>query len=156
MRKTMDGSHLVLPLRSSGGMAMRSHHSAAGEYSPVGRLLVIAEEFEVVDAVTEFFADLGYEAHGALDVPDALAIARAATPELILLDVQMPRLSELFTQLRATFDVPIMVAAANAATAQQLRPLGAFAYIHKPFDWEALRRRVAILLCASLPSGKRD
>jgi len=156
MRKTMDGGRLVLALRRSEGMPLRSHHSAAGEYSPVGRLLVIAEDFEVVDAVTEFFADLGYEAHGALDGPDALAITRAAAPEVILLDVQMPGLSELFTQLRATFDVPIMVAAANAATAQQLRPLGAFAYIHKPFDWEALRRRVAILLCASLPSGKRD
>jgi len=137
-------------------MATRPSPSPAGAYSPVGRLLVIAEEFEVVDAVTEFFADLGYEAHGALDDPDALAIVRAAAPELILLDVQMPRLAELFSGLRATYNLPIMVATANADTAKQLRSLGAFAYLHKPFDWDALRRRVAILLCASLPSGKRD
>ena len=68
----------------------------------------------------------------------------------------MPRLAELFSGLRATYNLPIMVATANADTAKQLRSLGAFAYLHKPFDWDALRRRVAILLCASLPSGKRD
>ena len=135
-------------------MAQGRWPSPVDDSSPVGRLLVIADEFEVVDVITDFFADLGYEAHGALDNADALATARAAAPELILLDLQMPRLSELFTQLRATFNVPILVATANAATAQQLRPLGAFAYIHKPFDWDAVRRRVAILLCSSLHTGK--
>jgi len=43
-------------------------------------------------------------------------------------------------------DVPILIATDNPETARQLRPLGAFAYIRKPFIWDDLRRRVATVL----------
>ena len=51
--------------------------------------------------------------------------------------------------------IPIIIAMDSGDAARQLRPLGAFAYIHKPFNWDDLRRRVAMLIYASLRSGER-
>jgi DNA-binding response OmpR family regulator len=136
-------------------MASHSLARRIAEAEYVGRILVIADEVEVVDAVTEYFADLGYEAHGAIDDPDALAIVRRSAPELVLLDVPEPRLGDLFRQLRAARDIPIIIATENAETARQLRPLGAFAYVHKPFNWDDLRRRVAMVLYSVLRAGER-
>jgi DNA-binding response OmpR family regulator len=135
---------------------MTTHSRARGsaETEHVGRILVIAEAFEIVDAVTEYFANLGYEAHGAIDGGDTLAIVRRSAPELILLDVPVARLSDLFRQLRAAYDIPIIIATEHADTARELRPLGAFAYIHKPFDWDDLRRRVAMVIYSALRSGR--
>jgi len=120
-------------------------------HRPTGRILVIAEEFEVVDAVTEYFADLDYEAHGAIAVEDALALVDRSTPDVILLDVQMPRLAEVLTQLRGrSTSIPIVVATDSADSARRLRSLGAFACIHKPFIWDVLRYRIAIAMDAAL------
>ena len=136
-------------------MAAHARADDVSEARHVGRILVLAQEFEVVDAVTEYFADLGYEAHGAIDGEDTLPIVRRSAPELILLDVSMARLSDVFRQLRAACDIPIIIAMDSGDAARQLRPLGAFAYIHKPFNWDDLRRRVAMLIYASLRSGER-
>ena len=136
---------------------MAAHARALGvdEIGHVGRILVLAQEFEVVDAVTEYFADLGYEAHGAIDGGDALAVVRRSAPDLILLDVSMARLTDVFRHLRAACDIPIIIAMDSADAARQLRPLGAFAYIHRPFNWDDLRRRVAMLIYSSLRSRER-
>jgi len=118
---------------------------------PTGRILVIAEEFEVVDAVTEYFADLDYEAHGAVAVDDALTLVDRCTPDVILLDVQMPRLTEVLTQLRGRCaSIPIVVATDSADSARRLRSLGAFACVYKPFVWDVLRHRIAIAVDAAL------
>jgi DNA-binding response OmpR family regulator len=134
-------------------MAIQPDVSRTAESRHVGRIFVIAEEFEVVDAVTDYFAELGYEAHGAVAGDATLPTVRRSAPEVILLDVQMPRLAELFRELRANSNIPIMVATENAAVAKELRAVGAFAYIHKPFDWDDLRQRVAVLMCSALRSS---
>jgi DNA-binding response OmpR family regulator len=134
-------------------MASQPREQRVAETPHVGRILVIAQEFEVVDAVTEYFADLGYEAHGAIESDGALPTVRRSAPEVILLDVQMPRLANLFRELRAAWNIPIIIATENAEVARELRPLGAFAYIHKPFDWDDLRRRVAMVIYSALRSA---
>ena len=68
--------------------------------------------------------------------------------------VDVPRLADLFRELRAAWNIPIIIATENAEVARELRPLGAFAYIHKPFDWEDLRRRVAMVIYSALRSGE--
>jgi len=135
------------------GMAAQPDVPRTAESRHVGRILVIAEEFEVVDAVTDYFAELGYEAHGAVAGDGALPTVRRSAPEVILLDVQMPRLTELFREIRADSNIPIMIATENAAVAKGLRAVGAFAYIHKPFDWDDLRQRVAVLMYSALRSA---
>jgi len=136
-------------------MAVHSRTGGIAGTEPVGRILVIAEEFDVADAVTEYFADLGYEAHGTIDGGDALAIVHRSAADLVLLDVPTARLRDLFRQLRAACDVPIIVATEDSNAAAELRPLGAFAYVRKPFDWDDLRRRVAIVIYSALRSSGR-
>src|ERR1700704_3648308 len=119
----------------------------------VGRILVIADALEIVDVVTEYFADLGYEVRGVLPTEEALSLVHLQAPDVILLDVQMPRLGEVFEHLRArSATVPVIVATGSAQIAKQRRPLGAFAYVHKPFDWDELRSRVAIVIYSALRS----
>jgi len=116
-----------------------------------GRILVIAEEPEVVDAVTEYFADLDYEAHGALSIQGAAAVIDGRLPDVILLDVPMPRLAVVLSELRLRCPkVPLLVATSNAESAKRLRSLAAFACVYKPFVWDALRYRVAIIVEATL------
>ena len=116
-----------------------------------GRILVIADEPEVIDALTEYFADLDYETHGALAIQGAAAVIDSRPPDVILLDVQMPKLTEVLKELRARCPrVPLLVAAGNAETVRQIRALGAYACVHKPFVWDALRYRVAIAVESTL------
>ena len=141
---------LVPPLLFPVRMATQSPDSRR-QGLPTGRILVIAEEFEVVDAVTEYFADLDYEAHGAIAVEDAVALVDRSTPDVILLDVQMPRLTDVLTQLRGRCaNIPIVVATDSADSARRLRSLGAFACVYKPFVWDVLRHRIAIAVDATL------
>jgi DNA-binding response OmpR family regulator len=121
-----------------------------------GRILVIAEEPEIVDAVTEYFADLDYEVHGALAIQGAAAIIDARPPDVILLDVQMPRLAEILKELRLRGPkIPLLVATRNAESARNLRALGSFACVYKPFIWDTLRHRVAIAVEATLRARAR-
>lgn len=116
-----------------------------------GRILVVGEQPEVVDALTEFFAGLDYEARGALAIQGAAAVIDSRPPDLVLLDVAMPRLAEVLKEFRMRCPrVPLLVAAGSAEGARQIRTLGAYACVRKPFVWEALRYRVAIAVESTL------
>jgi DNA-binding response OmpR family regulator len=131
------------------GMAASRHPRT--QLPRTGRILVIAEEPEVVDTVTEYFTDLDYETHGALAIQGAAAVIDSRLPDVILLDVQMPRLTEILKELRLRCPrVPVLVAAGNAQTARHIRTLGTYACVHKPFVWDALRYRVALAVEAAL------
>lgn len=83
----------------------------------------------------------GHEVALAADGEEALAEAFATTPDVVLLDVMMPRLSGWETAARlaeapATHDVPVVFLTARTDVKDQLRglELGAIEYVTKPFD----------------------
>ena len=148
-------SALVPALLWAEGMAVERPHPQR-PLPRTGRILVIAEEPGVVDRLTEFFTGLDYEAHGALAIQGAAAVIDARPPDVILLDAPPPRLADVLKELRFRCPrIPLLVATDSAEGARQLRTLGAFACVKKPYVWEALRYRVAITVEATLRAGAR-
>ena len=101
----------------------------------------------------------GYQLLEAEDGESGLASARAETPDLVVLDVMLPRLDGLTVcrLLRRESSVPIMLLTARGAEADKIIGLetGADDYIVKPFSLgEFLARvRAALRRRAAAPSG---
>ena len=67
------------------------------------KILIADDEQECIDFVREALADTPYEVLAAMDGEEALKVAREQNPQVIILDVQMPKLNgfEVFSKLRA-------------------------------------------------------
>ena len=119
-----------------------------------GRILVIDDEPEIVDAITEYFGDAGYEVRGALSGGDGLMLAEIAPPSVVLLDLRMPGLSgiEVLERLQARWSrlpVIIVTGSHDIPTAKSLSRRGAFDVVRKPFLWDDLHRCVTEALGSS-------
>jgi DNA-binding NtrC family response regulator len=115
------------------------------------RILVVDDEAEFRSLVCDALRMEGYEAHEAADGAEAVQAFRAARPDAVLLDLQMPRQPGLPTlrEMRAIApDVPVIILSGrgDVATAVAAVKGGAFDYIEKPPDFE----RVSLTLRQAL------
>lgn len=71
--------------------------------SDAAKILIADDEQECIDFVREALADTPHEVLAAMDGEEALKVAREQNPQVIILDVQMPKLNgfEVFSKLRA-------------------------------------------------------
>jgi len=116
------------------------------------RLLVVDDEEEIRLNLRELFAP-DYEVHEAVDGVEALEKARTIKPDLILLDLRLPRLDgyQVCQRLKgdpATAQIPIIMETALIETPQKVRGIeyGADDYVTKPFDLEEIAARVKMVL----------
>jgi CheY-like chemotaxis protein len=119
-----------------------------------GKILVVDDEGEVQQLLSDFLEDLGYEVIRAADGLDALAAAERERPDLVLLDVAMPGLDGIETLKRLVVrhpGLPVIMATANAdvATTSRLLAIGAADYVPKPFDLEYLHQAVSVQVGAA-------
>ncbi|MCY3570742.1 MAG: response regulator transcription factor [Chloroflexi bacterium] len=115
-----------------------------------GHVLIIEDDLRIADWVRIYFERAGYTAEVAHDGQTGLNLARRLAPDLIILDLTLPRLDgvELCRILRQESDVPIIMLTAREAPAQRIIGLesGADDYIVKPFDpREVIARSEAVL-----------
>jgi two-component system phosphate regulon response regulator PhoB len=129
-------------------MACRSQFNAA-----MTTILVVDDEPSIVELVRFTLEETDVRVVEASDGAEALILARRVKPDLVLLDVQMPRLDglEVCRQLRrepATARTPIIMLTAAGQQADRTRGLGAGAdeYLTKPFSPLALLALVEALL----------
>ena len=113
-------------------------------------VLIVDDESNVRLVLQTALESVGYQVIGAGNAHSALEHlrARAAGFDLILLDLQMPRMNgmELLAQLRArgiTVPVVILTAHGSIPEAVSAMKLGAIDFLTKPITPEALRRAVA-------------
>jgi len=118
-----------------------------------GSILVADDDPEILALVSRRLAKRGYTVYEAADGLQALAEARAKSPDLIVLDVMMPGKNgwEVAKELRAdekTKGISILVLTAIGEMMNDMNsPLyGADDYIDKPFEFNDLEARVAKLL----------
>ena len=115
-----------------------------------GTVLIVEDDARIADWVKIYFERAGYFAEVACDGESGLALARDLTPDLIVLDLKLPRLDgvELCRILRRESDVPIIMLTAREAPAQRVVGLdsGADDYIVKPFDPEEVIARAEAVL----------
>ncbi len=103
-----------------------------------GRLLVVDDDRLVLATLTHGLAQAGYDIIDADNGDDAILLAREHLPDLALLDIRMEGKSgfDVAAYLREVLHIPFMFlsAFADEATVQQVKALGALAYLVKPLD----------------------
>lgn len=113
-------------------------------------VLVIEDDPGITRVVRLYLEQDGHQVLTAPDGLSGLQIARDARPDLIVLDLMLPRLDgmEICRALRERSDVPIIMVTARVSEADRLAgfDLGADDYIPKPFSPRELAARVRAVL----------
>lgn len=114
------------------------------------KILVADDDALIVDVLAYQLKKEGYEVVVAHDGEAALALAHSAQPDLILLDVMMPKMDgwEVCRELRRTSTVPVLMLTARGEELDRVLglELGADDYIVKPFSFRELLARVRATL----------
>jgi CheY-like chemotaxis protein len=117
------------------------------------RVLVVDDSDVIRTLITVNLELEGFEVHQAVDGQDALERIHEIAPDVITIDVVMPRLDGFDTVARLrsdprTRDIKIAVVSASAQDTDLARGrrVGADAYVTKPFDPDALVRTVRELV----------
>jgi len=122
-----------------------------------GRVLVVEDDDAIVDVLRRSLRGEGYEVRTATDGVEALDAAAAFAPDLVVLDLGLPRLDgvEVCRRLRAESDVPILILTARSETQDRVGGLdsGADDYLVKPFERSELLARMRALLRRRPPRG---
>jgi uncharacterized protein (TIGR02266 family) len=127
------------------------------------RILVADDEPYVLLAVKQVLQNLPATVLEAPDGEQALRLAKAKLPDLIILDVKMPRMdgfkvAEALKQDSTTAGIPVIFLSALRDSHVKVRGLvlGAEDYIAKPIDPEELKARVRVVLRRARPSQKEE
>ncbi len=124
----------------------------------MGKKVLIVEDDRHIVALVRYILDReGYEVMIARDGVEGLEVAETFQPDLVVLDLNMPRMDgvEVCRRLKAGRDVPVIfltVHAERTAIARGYRA-GADDYVIKPFELEDLLRRIKKLL-GEAPQGE--
>ena len=109
-------------------------------------ILVVDDEPQLRRAVKATLTDLGYSVIDAKTGEEALEMLRHETPDLVLLDLNMPGIGGLETcrAIRETSDVPIIVLSVRNTERDKVQVLdaGADDYVTKPFGIQELLARI--------------
>jgi len=115
---------------------------------PLGRILVVDDEPEVVAILTKSFSDAGYTVDAAAHGGDALIAVSQYQPDVVVLDILMEGLDgvQVLERIRS-LDPSIRVIMITGSTDATLKPtamsMGAFAYMSKPVSLGHLLEAVA-------------
>ncbi len=127
---------------------------------PETTILVVEDEEAFVEALTVGLKREGFRVQVARDGAEALAVFDAVDPDLVLLDVMLPKVSgiDVCRQIRTRSKVPIIMVTAKAAEIDTVVGLevGADDYVTKPYRLRELVARMRAVLRRSPldePSG---
>ncbi|NML49922.1 response regulator transcription factor [Streptomyces sp. R302] len=124
---------------------------SSGQPNETERILIVDDEPAVREALRRSLAFEGYATREAVDGVDALAAMEPYAPDLVVLDVQMPRMDGLTAARRiraAGSTVPILMLTARDTVGDRVTGLdaGADDYLVKPFELDELFARIRALL----------
>lgn len=98
-------------------------------------MLIVDDESDIRETVSEVLAEEGYEVHDAQDGAEALSKCRALHPSVVLLDLMMPRMNGWEFRAAQMHDpelaeIPVVVVSALG----RVSTIDAAAFLQKPFD----------------------
>ena len=121
------------------------------------KLLIADDDPQMVRALRITLSAHGYDVVVAPDGAAAIAAAAQTHPDLIMLDLGMPRLDgiEVIQALRGWTNVPIIVVSGRTGSADKVDALdaGADDFVTKPFQVDELLARLRALSRRSAPAG---
>ena len=125
------------------------------------KILIVDDTVDTVELLKKRFRADGYETAEAYDGEEGLQKVTECHPDLVILDVMMPKLDgyEVCKRLKndeSTRHLPVLMLTARSETSDKVKGLdiGADDYISKPFDYKELVARVRSLLMKKNDSEK--
>lgn len=117
------------------------------------RILVVDDEPDVIKIISVRLKAAGYDVITAEDGQEGLLKARTEKPDLVLLDLMLPKVDGFQVCRMLKYDenfksIPIILLTARTQEAdkQAGKDVGADAYIEKPFDYKELLTKIEELL----------
>jgi len=117
------------------------------------KILVVDDEVELAKAMTIRLTTTGYEVSVAHDGEEALKKARQEKPDLIILDLMLPKIDGYKVCRLLKFDqkyreIPIIMVTARVEEEDKRLGMetGADEYVTKPFDWSDLLEKITKLI----------
>ena len=122
------------------------------------RILIVDDEARIINFLSSKLKASGYEVLTASNGFEGLEQAQAQEPDMIILDVLMPKMDglEMLKELRSFSTVPVIMLTAKGADADRIKglQLGADDYLPKPFNPDELVARIEAVK-RRLASGER-
>ena len=110
------------------------------------KIVIVEDEQAISDIIKYNLEKEGYQVHTAYDGEEGLQVIESVNPDMILLDIMMPKLDglQVCKKVRQTKDTPIIMITAKAEEIDKVvgLELGADDYITKPFGMRELIARV--------------
>jgi two-component system alkaline phosphatase synthesis response regulator PhoP len=123
-------------------------------------VLVVEDEPQIAQIVRDYLQHAGFVVVTTADGAEAIALTGERRPDLVVLDLGLPRLDglEVARRLRRDSDVPIIMLTARVEESDRLAGLdvGADDYVTKPFSPRELVARVRAVLRRVEPGGRQD
>ena len=114
------------------------------------KILVVDDEKLVIKGIQFNLEHEGYEVIVGYDGESAVSLARSEQPDLVILDLMMPKIDGLQAcmEIRSFSDVPIIMLTARSDDMDKLMGFecGADDYVTKPFNILELKARIRALL----------
>jgi DNA-binding response OmpR family regulator len=123
---------------------MPQHSSSAARNTSRVTLLVVEDDMAIRDALVDGLIDAGFTVHAAEDGAEAIQMMAAAKPDLVLLDMMMPRMTgwQVIDEMKeqpALREIPVVVV--TAARYVGSVPMGYPVWV-KPLRLEPLTRSI--------------
>lgn len=116
----------------------------------MSRILIVDDDKDLVEGLSWYLEAEGFEVSTAEDGEDALRVFRSDKPDLVILDIMMPKMDGIIVcqTIRAESEAYIMMLSARDGEIDKVRALqqGADDYLTKPFHASELIARVNAIL----------
>ena len=117
------------------------------------KILIVDDDSDIIETLENRLRSLNYDVVTAKDGQEAITKAYSDKPDLILLDLMLPKIDGhmvcgLLKGDKRSKDIPIMIITARAGDEDRdlSEELGAGAYLNKPFTSEALTYKIKELI----------
>jgi DNA-binding response OmpR family regulator len=113
-------------------------------------VLVVDPATDVIESISEQLCADGFKTQHAIDGEDALAVFKHSQPDLILLELQLPKVNglDVLREIRRLSDVPTIIVSDRASEADRIvgLELGADDFVAKPCSPRELLARIGALV----------
>ena len=122
------------------------------------KILIVEDEDMIREGISDYLTDCGYETIQARDGEEALEQFSNHQVDLVLLDIQMPKLNglEVLSEIRKNSQVPVLMLTAFQDEEYKMSAFAALAdgYLEKPFSLSLLKVRVDAIFKRYYDTGR--
>ena len=124
------------------------------------KVLIVDDDRNICELLRLYLQKDGFDTEIANDGSEAIELQKKYNPDIILLDVMMPKLDgwQVCREIRKTSDVPIIMITAKGEVFDKILglELGADDYISKPFDTKEVIARIKAVLRRTTDKTKNE